>query len=322
MKPTTNGLFASQSSSFPFTRFRGQLPIIFSANQKKNLSSVVTLSIRSDSDVSSSEIACSRRTILVAPPLLAAAASLFLRPSISSAAAEEISSESVALPPPPETAPPLPVSVEKEEAITSRIYDATALGEPMAVGKDKKRVWEKLLNARIVYLGEAEQVPTRDDKVLELEIVRNLRKRCIESDRQISLALEAFPLDLQDQLNQYMDKRFVSATDFSCFSTYYFYSQIVYFWFNCSWFGCRMEGEALKSYVSHWPAQRWQEYEPLLSYCRDNAVKLIACGTPLKVVLQYYYVVMKYCLSLLMLQLGLIILALFYDSFRYYSLLF
>ena len=46
----------------------------------------------------------------------------------------------------------------------------------MAVGKDKKRVWEKLLNARIVYLGEAEQVPTRDDKYLELEIVRNLRK--------------------------------------------------------------------------------------------------------------------------------------------------
>lgn len=43
----------------------------------------------------------------------------------------------------------------------------------------------------------------------------------------------------------------------------------------------------MKSYVSHWPAQRWQEYEPLLSYCRDNAVKLIACGTPLKVVLLY-----------------------------------
>ncbi|KAF2604189.1 hypothetical protein F2Q70_00028638 [Brassica cretica] len=44
-----------------------------------------------------------------------------------------------------------------------------------------------------------------------------------------------------------------------------------------------MDGEALKSYVSHWPAQRWQEYEPLLTYCCDNSVKLIACGTPLKV---------------------------------------
>jgi len=138
---------------------------------------------------------------------------LFL--SISSAASAETSAESVALPP-VATAPP-PPPVEKEEAITSRIYDASVLGEPMAVGKDKKRVWEKLLNARIVYLGEAEQVPTRDDKVLELEIVRNLRKRCIESDRQLSLALEAFPLDLQEQLNQYMDKRFAS-TRFSAYS--------------------------------------------------------------------------------------------------------
>lgn len=220
MKPTTNGLLASQSSSsFPFPSFRGQLPINFSAynhNKKKtNLPhpNLVTLCLHSDSDVSSSQIAFTRRTILVAPPLLAAAASFFL--SVSSAAAAETSAESVALPPPPVATapPPPPVSVEKEETITSRIYDASVLGEPMAVGKDKKRVWEKLLNARIVYLGEAEQVPTRDDKVLELEIVRNLRKRCVESDRQLSLALEAFPLDLQEQLNQYMDKRFAS----SCF---------------------------------------------------------------------------------------------------------
>lgn len=77
----------------------------------------------------------------------------------------------------------------------------------MAMGKDKKKVWEKLMNARVVYLGEAEQVPTKDDKEVELEIVRNLRKRCLESERQISVALEAFPLDLQEQLNQYMDKR-------------------------------------------------------------------------------------------------------------------
>lgn len=47
----------------------------------------------------------------------------------------------------------------------------------------------------------------------------------------------------------------------------------------------RIDGETLKSYASHWPPQRWQEYEPLLSYCRDNGVQLLACGTPLKVFL-------------------------------------
>ncbi|KAL9165008.1 hypothetical protein ABFS82_06G142700 [Erythranthe guttata] len=45
----------------------------------------------------------------------------------------------------------------------------------------------------------------------------------------------------------------------------------------------RIESEALKSFVSHWPAQRWQEYETLLTYCRDNGVRLIACGLPLEV---------------------------------------
>ncbi|KAL0003450.1 hypothetical protein SO802_017231 [Lithocarpus litseifolius] len=159
--------------------------------------------------------------------------------------------------------PNLPAMKEPEKAkyaaeddvVVSRIYDAAVIGEPMAVGKDKSKVWEKLMNARVVYLGEAEHVPVRDDKELELEIVKNLRKRCVESesesDRSISLALEAFPCDLQEQLNQYMDKR--------------------------------IDGETLKSYASHWPPQRWQEYQPLLSYCRDNGVRLVACGTPLKV---------------------------------------
>lgn len=119
----------------------------------------------------------------------------------------------VVTPPPPP--PPQSTSVNKEETITSRIYDATAIGEPMAMGKDKKKVWEKLMNARVVYLGEAEQVPTKDDKELELEIVRNLRKRCLDSERQISVALEAFPLDLQEQLNQYMDKRLRFAAQVS-----------------------------------------------------------------------------------------------------------
>jgi len=91
--------------------------------------------------------------------------------------------------------------------INSWIYDATVIGEPLALGKDKKKVWEKLMNARVVYLGEAEQVPTQDDKEVELEIVKNLRKRCAEAERSISLALEAFPSNLQEQLNQYLAKR-------------------------------------------------------------------------------------------------------------------
>lgn len=96
----------------------------------------------------------------------------------------------------------------KEEAISSRIYDATAIGEPLALGKDKGKAWEKMMNARIVYLGEAEQVPTRDDREVENEIVKNLRKRCVQVGRPLSLALEAIPSDLQDQLNRYVDRRF------------------------------------------------------------------------------------------------------------------
>ena len=55
----------------------------------------------------------------------------------------------------------------------------------MAVGKDKSKVWEKLMNERIVYLGEAKQVPVKDDKESELEIVNNLRKQCIECEKSI-----------------------------------------------------------------------------------------------------------------------------------------
>ncbi|XP_015079278.1 protein RETICULATA-RELATED 5, chloroplastic [Solanum pennellii] len=163
--------------------------------------------------------------------------------------------------PPPESTPQPPVTtveaptpdpvVKAEEVINSRIYDATVIGEPLALGKDKKKVWEKLMNARVVYLGEAEQVPTQDDKEVELEIVKNLRKRCAEAERPISLALEAFPSNLQEQLNQYLAKR--------------------------------IDGESLKSYVVHWPTQYWHEYEPLLTYCRENGVRLVACGLPLEV---------------------------------------
>ncbi|PWZ13510.1 Phosphoenolpyruvate carboxylase 4 [Zea mays] len=38
----------------------------------------------------------------------------------------------------------------------------------------------------------------------------------------------------------------------------------------------------LRLYTSHWAPERWQEYEPLWNYCRDNGIKLVACGTPLE----------------------------------------
>jgi hypothetical protein len=52
-----------------------------------------------------------------------------------------------------------------EKDTGSRVYDATVLGEPVPVGGEKGRVWQKLLAARVVYLGEAERVPDPDDKV-------------------------------------------------------------------------------------------------------------------------------------------------------------
>lgn len=45
----------------------------------------------------------------------------------------------------------------------------------------------------------------------------------------------------------------------------------------------RIDGDTLRSYTVHWPPDRWQEYEPLLGYCRDNQVRLVACGAPLEV---------------------------------------
>ncbi|XXG44227.1 hypothetical protein AAC387_Pa01g4088 [Persea americana] len=145
------------------------------------------------------------------------------------------------------------VAAEKqpEDVVTSRVYDSAVIGEPLAIGKDRRRVWEKLMDARIVYLGEAEQVPVREDKVLELEIVRSLKNRCSELDRTVSVAIEAFPCDLQEQLDKFMDRR--------------------------------IDGESLRSYTIHWPPERWQEYEPLLNYCHDNGIRIVACGTPLEV---------------------------------------
>lgn len=195
----------------------------------------------------------SRRKVLVTPFLVIG--SFYLRSTI--ARAEDKS------PAPPTTTTTAAATTENSAAVAvveekneevivaSRVYDATVIGEPQAVVKDKRKVWEKLMNARIVYLGEAEQVPVKDDKEVELEIVKNLKSRCLEQERPISVALEAFPCNLQDSLDQFMGKR--------------------------------IDGNRLKTSVPHWPDQRWQEYEPLLSYCRDNGVRLVACGTPLEV---------------------------------------
>uniref|UniRef100_A0A0E0JQH6 Haem-binding uptake Tiki superfamily ChaN domain-containing protein n=1 Tax=Oryza punctata TaxID=4537 RepID=A0A0E0JQH6_ORYPU len=191
--------------------------------------------------------AASRRDFLLLVPSIAAASTVLQSLPLSASAADD---EKQASPPAPAPAP-TPAEEPEAEAL-SRVYDATVIGEPQAVGKDaRRRVWEKLMAARVVYLGEAELVPDRDDRVLELEVVRKLAARCAEAGRSISLALEAFPCNLQEQLNQFMDGR--------------------------------IDGNDLRLYTSHWAPERWQEYEPLLNYCRDNGVKLVACGTPLEV---------------------------------------
>ncbi|KAI5579065.1 hypothetical protein POPTR_008G074300v4 [Populus trichocarpa] len=198
-----------------------------------------------DSPCSSQTQTTTRRRQVLLTPLLALGVSILQ----SAASKAEVANKEPDSPPPP----PPPVAAEKkaEEVISSRIYDATVIGEPMAVGKDKRKVWEKIMNGRIVYLGEAEQVPIKDDKELELEIVKNLKKQCDEREKSISLAMEAFPCDLQRLLNEYLDKR--------------------------------IDGETLKGYMTHWPPQGWRECEPLLSYCRDNGIRIVACGVPLKV---------------------------------------
>jgi uncharacterized iron-regulated protein len=47
----------------------------------------------------------------------------------------------------------------------------------------------------------------RECQVLELEIVRTLRNKCFEQQRPVSLALDAFPVSLQHQLDKYMSKK-------------------------------------------------------------------------------------------------------------------
>ncbi|KAG6763823.1 hypothetical protein POTOM_031266 [Populus tomentosa] len=246
MRPHTQRLFASTPprhtcpSTPPSPPLRRLFPFkTISLAQRCHLSVP-------DSPCSSQTQTTTRRRQVLLTPLLALGVSILQ----SAASKAEVANKEPDSPPPP---PPPPVAAEKkaEEVISSRIYDATVIGEPMAVGKDKRKVWEKIMNGRIVYLGEAEQVPIKDDKELELEIVKNLKKQCDEREKSISLAMEAFPCDLQRLLNEYLDKR--------------------------------IDGETLKGYMTHWPPQGWQECEPLLSYCRDNGIRIVACGVPLKV---------------------------------------
>lgn len=150
-----------------------------------------------------------RRAVLAAP-FLAAGSSFLL--SAAAAKAEEKAAPAPTTVADSTVSKPDDQKKEEEEIIASRIYDATVIGEPLAIGKEKGKVWEKLMNARVVYLGEAEQVPVRDDKELEFEIVKNLHRRCLENDKRLSLALEAFPSNLQEQLNQYMDSKYAFET--------------------------------------------------------------------------------------------------------------
>ncbi|TVU19830.1 hypothetical protein EJB05_36005, partial [Eragrostis curvula] len=239
-------------SQSPAASFKPRLP---SPRSRLGTKIAACSSSRSRSrDVSAS--ATSRRGLLLLVPSLAAASAV-LRRLPSAAAAEADDADASAPPPPPmdEAPSPAPAEAEQEtdESAMSRVYDASVLGEPEAVaGKEgRRRVWEKLAAARVVYLGEAEVAPDPEDHVLELEIVRGLETRCADAGRGLALALEAFPCDLQQQLDQFMDGR--------------------------------IDGSILKLYTSHWPPELWQEYEPLLNYCRDSGIKLIACGAPLEV---------------------------------------
>lgn len=156
--------------------------------------------------------ASSRRDFLLLIPSLAAASAV-LRAAPAAAADDQASppppAESPAPAPPP---PPQEKEPEGDETAVSRVYDATVIGEPQAVGREAKgRVWDKLAAARVVYLGEAELVPDPDDRVLELEIVTKLAGRCADAERRLALALEAFPCDLQQQLDEFMSGRCAAA---------------------------------------------------------------------------------------------------------------
>ncbi|KAI4996859.1 hypothetical protein ZWY2020_052201 [Hordeum vulgare] len=61
---------------------------------------------------------------------------------------------------------------------------------------------------------EAELVPNPDDRVLELEILSKLTRCCAAAKGRLSLVLEVFPCDLQQQLDQFMSGRDVKVRMF------------------------------------------------------------------------------------------------------------
>ncbi|CAI5480652.1 unnamed protein product [Closterium sp. Yama58-4] len=135
-------------------------------------------------------------------------------------------------------------------ASKSRVYDATTVGEPALVG-DKTKAWERLLAAKVVYLGEAEVVRDPTDKAVALEILRKLRDESFAAGRPVTLALSAFPRSMQPLLDKFI--------------------------------GGRLPEDELQVAVNYWPKGRFQEMLPLLRYCREAGIRLFACGVPPKV---------------------------------------
>lgn len=118
--------------------------------------------------------------------------------------------------------------------------------------------------------------------------MRKLRDACFEKQRPVSLALDAFPVFLQKSLEKYMSKRFVLYILQLC-------SMVLLVHHCCDLpesmqnhaelillveFCGRLSDAELKSMVGFWPNGLWQEYLPLLQYCRAAGVRLMACGTP------------------------------------------
>ncbi|CAI7755505.1 unnamed protein product [Closterium sp. NIES-53] len=135
-------------------------------------------------------------------------------------------------------------------ASKTRVYDATTVGEPALVG-DKTKAWERLLAAKVVYLGEAEVVRDPTDKAVALEILRKLRDESFAAGRPVTLALSAFPRSMQPLLDKFI--------------------------------GGRLPEDELQVAVNYWPKGRFQEMLPLLCYCREAGIRLFACGVPPKV---------------------------------------
>lgn len=122
----------------------------------------------------------------------------------------------------------------------------------------------------------------RDWQLLELEIVGTLREKCLGQQRAVVVALDAFPLPLQPQLDEYVNEKYQprnlhpSARRQVCeiLSSYACHIVLAV---------CRLTDDELRLHVPLWPEDRWGQVLPLLKYCRDNGVRVLACGTPAEV---------------------------------------